>query len=1358
MRIYKYFLAILLLMSSLQAVSIKLDGSGGLSSGIDCKTGAIYRFGTQNSYEGKNIELKVEVINADNDYNDGTNKCTYVQGTTLATNLRDTDAGDNVAFEEYKITLVEVGTNTPIEVDRMMLTGYDLDTNGNSQTDTDDFYVSADGAYIASGSSVNHLKGNFFGTYTDKMKGWDVADCVDTEATPDPTCRASSIWIQGINGLNKVSSINVRVQNDNAYGEYSSTGYPFRLIQLSFKIEDFDTIFNGQKEYGDAALTYGQAAGNLDGTIMLGHGLAADSEASYQASAHADADDTDIGSENYNDDDAVTLSSATIKGQSLTAGTTITIDVATYGSGYLQAWFDWNGDGDFLDSGEHVINSHQVTNNGESTNGITNTTATNGVSHTPFTFTIPNTVKHGTSFARFRFSQGDTIDEKNPQTNLNLKGEVEDYEIHIIAKGSISGFVKDNNANPIPHITLSIRSGTTIVNDINGNPLTTQTDVNGSYTFIDVPLGDYQIVEEDNPLYTSQSDTASQDNDNTANTNTNDNVIPVTIEQGEQDTNNNFTDILTQQESISGIVKTSDNIPLAGATIKLTDTSYIQIPNTAIIITQADGLFSFTNLSPGDYVILEVDPAHYHSIGDDAGDENTSNTNPTDGKIPVTLQAHEIDTDNTFVDKAYQSIQGYVYADINADETPDHALANVTISLKSCDHSLTRTTNTDNNGSFEFLDLLEGCYTLTETDPVGYTSIKDSDGQKDNNLTINLGNNAPTPIFFIDEPSKSISGKVLVDTDYDDTAEKTLANVIIELYDFNTTLIQQTKTDSNGTYLFTNVTPGTYTLKEIDPSGYASLRDVDGANDNTIMIEMLTQNITNQNFEDQERVFIQGVIKVDINGDGIVDEPLENSQLIICLANMPCDINNNIAEVKSDENGIYRFDNLLPGEYQIVEIDKEGYQSLNDVDGANDNIIHVTLKPHENSINQNFNNELNTYQSIIIDKSVNKKQAHIGDFVSYSISVENINGYYDYLDVNIKDFLPAGFKYEKNSATIIRNDVSTPLSTRGNKILKFGSFDLAAQEKVIISYLLKVGVSVAKGKHTNTAVAMQHNKEVSNTSKASIMITADSFADNALVIGKVFFDKNKNGIQDCCEKGIPGVRLATVEGMLIETDGYGRYHVADVQSGGFMGRGSNFIVKVDPATLPEGTTFTTENPRVYRVTSGQLNVIDFGVYLPEVKAFSKEHNITKITIKKELVQVSKDIMIGSIYFDSDQNCIRPDQVKSLCKIADTIKQYQHGALRIEGNTDARAPMWYNKKLAYKRAQSVYKELRHRLGDSLMENVDVIYDNCSKEVKFDPRYDWWGKKNIPRSKKECTRFGISNKDCQRLLSTPKGGVL
>ncbi len=94
------------------------------------------------------------------------------------------------------------------------------------------------------------------------------------------------------------------------------------------------------------------------------------------------------------------------------------------------------------------------------------------------------------------------------------------------------------------------------------------------------------------------------------------------------------------------------------------------------------------------------------------------------------------------------------------------------------------------------------------------------------------------------------------------------------------------------------------------------------------------------------------------------------------------------------------------------------------------------------------------------------------------------------------------------------------------------------------------------------------------------------------LIGKVFHDKNANGFQDNGESGIAGVRLATVTGLLMETDGYGRFHLPEMEEP--QGWSQNFIVKVDKASLPEGATLTTENPRVIH-GSVTLNSISFGV-------------------------------------------------------------------------------------------------------------------------------------------------------------------
>jgi len=112
--------------------------------------------------------------------------------------------------------------------------------------------------------------------------------------------------------------------------------------------------------------------------------------------------------------------------------------------------------------------------------------------------------------------------------------------------------------------------------------------------------------------------------------------------------------------------------------------------------------------------------------------------------------------------------------------------------------------------------------------------------------------------------------------------------------------------------------------------------------------------------------------------------------------------------------------------------------------------------------------------------------------------------------------------------------------------------------------------------------------------------TVNSAFDSPTLIGKVFHDHNGNGYLDNQEQGIPGVRLFTIEGLMIETDAYGRFHIADsidnalIKPTNATNKGS-VVLKVDQASLPDGSRLTTENPRVLRLSNTGINKVNFGV-------------------------------------------------------------------------------------------------------------------------------------------------------------------
>ncbi len=210
--------------------------------------------------------------------------------------------------------------------------------------------------------------------------------------------------------------------------------------------------------------------------------------------------------------------------------------------------------------------------------------------------------------------------------------------------------------------------------------------------------------------------------------------------------------------------------------------------------------------------------------------------------------AGETDSGNDFVDAQNGSISGTVLADTDGDGDGDTALSGVTITLDDGDGGTTDpTTTTASDGTYSFTNVAPGTYTIVETDPSGYVSVGDEDSvndggndsdsnsnTNDNSLTVDLiPGETDTGNDFVDEQTGTISGNVKADTNNDDTGDLNLAGVTITLRDSgDTTTIATTTTDSSGNYSFTNVTPGSYLVKETNLGIYSSdVSDEDSVND-----------------------------------------------------------------------------------------------------------------------------------------------------------------------------------------------------------------------------------------------------------------------------------------------------------------------------------------------------------------------------------------------------------------------------------------------------------------------------------------------------------------------------------------------
>ncbi len=229
-----------------------------------------------------------------------------------------------------------------------------------------------------------------------------------------------------------------------------------------------------------------------------------------------------------------------------------------------------------------------------------------------------------------------------------------------------------------------------------------------------------------------------------------------------------------------------------------------------------------------------------------------------------------------------------------------------------------------------------------------------------------------------------------------------------------------------------------------------------------------------------------------------------------------------------------------------------------------------------------------------LTKTAATRSARIGDLVRYTVAIENVGGI-DAREVSLIDTLPPGFVFVRGGFEV--RDADNAARAGGVQPLRIDGIDVAAGDSASLVYYLRVGAGTGTGLHTNRITAVDaQGRSIANVASADVEITADPLIEESLLVGSVFDDRNGNGRQDPGERGIPGVRVAAVEGLLMETDAYGRYHLLGIPGGGARGR--NFILKVDPATLPAGAVFTTPNPLVRRITPGVPVRFDFGARLP----------------------------------------------------------------------------------------------------------------------------------------------------------------
>ena len=510
-------------------------------------------------------------------------------------------------------------------------------------------------------------------------------------------------------------------------------------------------------------------------------------------------------------------------------------------------------------------------------------------------------------------------------------------------------------------------SGVTVTltgtNDLGAiTPIVATTGPGGTYSFGNLRPGTYAVAEAQPAGYAQGTDTVGAVGTvSTGTLSATDVFSGVALAPGTAGVAYNFGELGT---GISGTVFYDANKSttldagdsgLGGLTVTLKNAAGAVVATT---ITAANGTYSFPNVAPGTYTVVEsVKPGY----GTD-----------TPVTLPVTVATTPITGIN--FGQTLGSLAGNVYFDNDASgtlSTNDLPLGGVTVNLLNSAGTIIQTTTTLANGTYLFTGLTAGSYGVSEVQPALYSQGTDTPGSVGGSVTavdVIAGANLPAGVAavsynFGEVPPSTLSGYVYIDANDNgvkDAGDAGIAGVAVRLAgidDLGNPVSAVTTTDAGGAYSFGILRPGTYVVTETQPAGY--LDGLDSRNGAVLGGSRTTDVIGGivvgpggdapaNNFGELVASTLGGNVYLDKNSDGSLD----NAEVGIAGVTLKLTGTNDLGTAVSlttitGPAGAYSFGDLRPGTYVVTETQPAGYtttgNSVGTVNGVTDGILDRAL-------------------------------------------------------------------------------------------------------------------------------------------------------------------------------------------------------------------------------------------------------------------------------------------------------------------------------------------------------------------------------------------------------------------------------
>ena len=315
---------------------------------------------------------------------------------------------------------------------------------------------------------------------------------------------------------------------------------------------------------------------------------------------------------------------------------------------------------------------------------------------------------------------------------------------------------------------------------------------------------------------------------------------------------------------------------IEGATVKLLNAAGQTLRTKT---TNANGMYSFGGLRPGDYKIMFVRPDGFNvspfEVGDDIAVD--SDANPNNGLMSdvVTLRSGQF---NRTIDAGFfkpkpqpAKLGDFVFDDANANgiqDTGEAGIEGATVKLQNAAGQTLDTTSTDASGMYMFSDLAPDTqYKVMFVQPDGFDAVSPyrvgSDISTDSNANPNNGLMSDLVTLRAGQFNRTLNAGfyqfaklgdfVFNDTNANgiqDAGEAGIAGATVKLQNAAGQTLDTTTTDANGMYMFGGLRPGDYKVMFVQPNGFNavspflvgnnSAADSDANPNNGLMSEIVT--------------------------------------------------------------------------------------------------------------------------------------------------------------------------------------------------------------------------------------------------------------------------------------------------------------------------------------------------------------------------------------------------------------------------------------------------------------------------------------------------------------------------------------